>query len=453
MGSHGSAVAVPPGRLAVAPQPRPPERLRRLTTPLRRTPGRFTAILAGIVVLGLLTGVVAFVGVRQRADLVRGVTARSGEVAVAAQSLYRALSDADATAASAFLSNGLEPPAMRDRYQRDLADAASALTVVSAAVSSDGRGAAAVARITARLPVYSGLVETARTYNRQGLPLGVAYLQEASGLMRDELLPAAQELYAAASTELDEARDRAAGFPWVAVLLAVLTLAALVLTQIHLTRRTNRLLNVGLLVGTGATLLLVTWLTGSALVAAGNLGDSRDEGSAQVNLLAEARIAGLQARADEALTLVARGNGAAFEENYGVMMERLAGADGEGGLLARARAAAPDDTTRQAVEAAIARSKEWSAAHRNVRALDDSGEYAKAVAATVGTGEQTTAAIFNQLDEALALAITHNGDRFEREAVSAGRALTGVDIGIVGLGLVLLVGVAVGMQRRIAEYR
>ncbi|WP_422769670.1 hypothetical protein ACN28C_23400 [Plantactinospora sp. WMMC1484] len=424
-----------------------------MNTFLRRTPGRLTAILTGVVVLGLLAGTVAFAGVRQRAELVRDVTARSGELAVAAQGLYRALSDADATAASAFLSNGLEPPALRERYQRDLADAASALTAVSSAVPDDSRGARAVARITARLPVYAGLVETARTYNRQGLPLGVAYLQEASGLMRDELLPAAQELYAGASTELDEARDRAAGFPWVAVLLALLTLAGLVLTQIHLTRRTNRLLNVGLLVATGGALLLVGWLTASALVAAGNLRDSRDSGSAQVNLLAEARIAGLQARADEALTLVARGNGAAFEENYTVMMERLAGADGSGGLLARARLAAPDDTTRQAVETAIARSREWSAAHRTVRTLDDSGEYAKAVAATVGTGEQTTAAIFNRFDEALASAIDHNGRRFEREATGAGRALTGVDIGIAGLTLVLLVGAAVGMQQRIVEYR
>lgn len=453
MGSHGSAVAVPRGQLAVAPQPRPPAVLRRVTAPMRQTPGRLTAMLAAVVVLGLIAGVVALVGVRQRADLVRGVTARSGELAVAAQSLYRALSDADATAASAFLSNGLEPPALRDRYQRDLADAAAALTIVSAAAADDGRGATAIARITTRLPVYSGLVETARTYNRQGLPLGVAYLQEASGLMRTELLPSAQELYATASGELDDARDRAAGFPWVAVLLAVLTLVGLVLVQVHLTRRTNRLLNVGLLVATGATVLLVGWLTVSAVVAAGSLGASRDDGSAQVNLLAEARIAGLQARADEALTLVARGNGAAFEENYGVVMQRLAGTDGSGGLLAQARAAASDETTRQAVDIAIARSKEWAAAHRNVRILDDSGEYAKAVAATVGTGDQTTASIFNQLDEALAKAITHNGGRFEREAESAGRALTGTDVGIVGLTLLLVVGAAIGMQRRIVEYR
>ncbi|MEO3745717.1 hypothetical protein [Plantactinospora sp. B5E13] len=462
MGSHGPAVAVPRGRTAAPPQPpvpaqptpsapKPPGALQRITAPLRQTPGRLTAILAAVLVLGLLTGMAALVGVRQRADLVRGVTARSGELLVAAQNLYRALSDADATAASAFLSNGLEPPVLRDRYQRDLADAAAALTVVSAA--TDGRSVSAIARITARLPVYSGLVETARSYNRQGLPLGVAYLQQASGLMRGELLPAAQELYGAASDELDAARDRAAGFPWIATLLGLATLGGLVLAQLYLTRRTNRLLNVGLVVSTGALVLLVGWLAVSAVAAGSYLRASRDDGSAQMNLLAEARIAGLQARADEALTLVARGNGAAFEEDFGVVMARLVGPDGTGGLLGRAQAAASDQTTREAVGTAVLKAQAWTITHRQVRQHDDAGDYEKAVQTTVGSEGWTTAAIFTELDEVLAQAITHNGERFEREAASAGRALTGADVGMVGLTLLMLIGAVFGVQRRIAEYR
>jgi hypothetical protein len=450
VGLHGSAVSAVSGRPVVPPS-RPRAVLHRVTAPLRHTPGRLTAIMAAVVALGVLFGATALVGVRQRAALVRGVTVRSGELLVAAQNLYRALSDADATAASAFLSNGLEPPELRARYQQDLADAAAALTVVSAA--TDGRSIAAVARITARLPVYSGLIETARSYNRQGLPLGVAYLQEASGLMREELLPAAQELYAAASAELDAARDRAAGFPWVATLFGLTTLGALGLAQVYLTRRTNRLLNVGLLVSTGAAVLLLGWLIASAVAAAVYLKASRDDGSAQMNLLAEARIAGLQARADEALTLVARGNGAAFEQHYVVVMQRLAGADGDGGLLGEALAAASDQPTRQAVEEAIAQCRAWITAHRQVRALDDRGEFNEAVRATVGPGDRTTAAIFSRLDEALAQAITHNGQRFEREATSAGRALTGADVGFVALTVLVLAGAVVGMQRRIMEYR
>lgn len=458
MGPHGQRTTLLPspapqvGASGVVP-PTQAGLSRRMTGRLRTTPGRFALILAGLVVLGLTVGITAAAGVRQRADLVAGVTSRSGELTVAAQNLYRALSDADATAASAFLSNGLEPADLRTRYQTDIADAAAALTVVSAGDAGGERARDAVARITAQLPVYTGLVETARAYNRQGLPLGVAYLRQASGLMRGELLPAAQELYRTVSSELDEARDRAAAFPWIAMLLGLALVALLVLAQVYLTRRTNRLLNLGLVVSTVAALLLVGWLGVSASTAAGHLAASREDGSAQVNLLVEARTAALQARADEALTLVARGNGAAFEEDYTTVMERLAGSDGSGGLLAEGAAAATDEVTRQALDSAAERARDWLAAHRDLRALDDSGEYAGAVEAATGTGPESTASIFNRLDEELAAAITHNGERFEREAGNAGDALSGVDIGLGVLAALALLGAALGIQRRLMEYR
>jgi hypothetical protein len=416
---------------------------------LRRTPGRLALILAGLVTLGLATGVAAGVGVRQRADLVDGVTARSGRLAVAAQQLYRALSDADATAASAFLSNGIDPPSLRARYQADIAQAAAALAEVSGA----GHGGATVAQIAAQLPVYTGLVETARSYNRQGLPLGAAYLREASGLMRDKLLPAAQELYRAVSRELDAARGDAAAFPWFAVALGVLTLAALGLAQVWLTRRTNRVFNVGLVGATAAALLLLIWLGIATVIAGNRLEASRESGSAQVNRLAEARIAALQARTDESLTLVARGNGAAFEQDYVAVMRRLAGTDGGGGLLAEAGSAATDATTREAAAAAAGHARAWLAAHQKVRAQDDGGDYAAAVNGAIGAGPGTTAALSQRLDGELDRAIAYNSQRFDREARGAGRALSGADIGLAVLAALVGVGAALGIQRRIAEYR
>ncbi|MBM0239138.1 hypothetical protein JNW88_21985 [Micromonospora sp. ATA32] len=160
----------------------------RMVGGLRDTPRRLAAVLAGLVALGFVVGVVGFTGVRQRADLIDGVTSRSGTLVVAAQDLYRALSDADATAASAFLSGGVEPAAQRDRYQNDVAEAAAALAVIAAGRSGDGARDGAVGVIAAELPVYTGLIETARAYNRQGLPVGAAYLREASGLMRQRML-------------------------------------------------------------------------------------------------------------------------------------------------------------------------------------------------------------------------------------------------------------------------
>ena len=59
------------------------------------------------------------------------------------------------------------------------------------------------------------------------------------------------------------------------------------------------------------------------------IGDTgRKTGSDQVALLAQARIAALQARADEALTLVARGGGGDYEKDFQANMSALIGSDG-----------------------------------------------------------------------------------------------------------------------------
>src|SRR5258706_1693875 len=161
--------------------------LGRLVAHARSTPGRLTLVMVALLALGLAAGVAGVVGSAQRSSFVDGVRTRSGPLAVQAQELYRSLSDADATAASAFLSNGVEPAELRNRYETDIAAATAAL---AAAATGSDNDQPAIRQLSAQLPVYTGLVETARTFNRLGLPVGAAYLREASGLMPDQLLPA-----------------------------------------------------------------------------------------------------------------------------------------------------------------------------------------------------------------------------------------------------------------------
>jgi hypothetical protein len=431
------------------------DRGRRTVSRLRRTPGRLALLMAALVVLGLATGLAGAIGVRQRAAGVDEVGSTSGRLAIAAQNLYRSLSDADATAAAAFLAGGVEPVSQRERYQADISAATAALAVVSRGDGDVGTNqfAAALARLSGQLPVYTGLIETARTYNRQGLPVGAAYLREASGLMREHLLPAAQQVYRAVTDRLDAERDDAAGFPFIAVLLGLLTLAGLGLGQRYLSRRTNRVFNLGLLAATAASVLLLLWLGTSAIVAGARLDASRDGGSAQVDLLSQARIAALQARADEALTLVARGNGQAFENDYVTVMGRLIGTDGSDGLLAQARASAADGPTRDAVEQITGLTRDWLTAHQKLRGKDNGGQYAEAVADAIGTGPESTARISSQLDDVLAQAIEHNSGRFQERARAAGGALSGLALGTVVLTVLVVAAAVLGIRRRMVEYR
>jgi hypothetical protein len=420
----------------------------RVTARVSSTPGRLTMLAVLLSLLGVLAGIVTVVGLLQRAALVQAVQTSSGPLTVQAQQLYRSLSDADATAASAFLSNGVEPAVLRSRYQADIAAASAALAAVTAGGDTDR---ADIDRISAQLPVYTGLVETARTYNRLGRPLGAAYLREASGLMCAQLLPAAQRLYAAETDQLRGDRSGGAEFPWLAVPLLLLTLTGLILAQRRLARRTRRLFNVGLLVATAAALVMLVWTTVSWAVVRDHLDASQRNGSGQVELLAQARIAALQARADESLTLVARGGGD-YDKDFDASMNTLAGPGGAG-LLARARQAASGPGVAAAVIDAQTRAEDWRKAHKQLRDKDNGGDYLGALTLATGADPASAAGAFTKLDADLATAISGASGEFDRAAAAAAAGFTGAAPGAVVLTVLMVAGLLVGLQRRIAEYR
>lgn len=407
--------------------------------------------MVAVAALGLVFGLVGALTMRNSVSLVRDVSVRSGPLSVQAQDIYRSLSDADATAASAFLGNGVEPAELRTRYLDDIARATA--TIATALRGAQGESAAALDVLVVQVPVYTGLVEAARTYNRQGLPLGGAYLREASALMRQTILPAAQDLFRAESARLVQAQRAVSSVPWAAILLGLALLTLLVLTQVRLRRMTNRVLNRGLLAATLAAAVALGWVAIAVTGAAGRINDGRAAGSSQVAVLAEARIAALQARADEGLTLIARGDGAAFEQNFTETMERLVGADGAGGLLLRAHQQAPDDSARAVVEDARAQARTWLATHRKVRELDDGSQHLEAVQLATGSAPDSAANAAGQLDAALARGIVDGRRHFDRQAVSAADALGGADVAVALLAVLLAAAGSFGLYQRIAEYR
>ena len=149
-------------------------------------------MLAAVATASVLWGAAAAWTAGEHASAAGDVVTASEPLSFDAQQIYQSLSDADATEAAAFLA-GLEPPAARQRYLADVARAASYLEAATAAAGGQGQ-AHRLTVLSTELPVYTGLVESARADNRLGLPVGAAYLAEASELMRSRLLPAPRPL-------------------------------------------------------------------------------------------------------------------------------------------------------------------------------------------------------------------------------------------------------------------
>jgi hypothetical protein len=412
----------------------------------RSTPGRMTGNLVVLFVLALAFGIAGTVGGIQRGNQVGSVRTGSGPLTVQAQSLYRALSDADSTEASAFLAAGAEPPVLRSRYLGDIATASAALT----ALSASGSDTPALRSLSVGLPIYTGLVETARADNRLGLPVGAAYLREASGQMRTVLLRAAKTLYDDERAQLASDRNDGGGFPWIAIPLGAIVLILLIRAQQAMTRRTKRILNPGLVAATLTVVIAIGWITVSWAVDADHLHSSRADGSDRVNVLVNARIDALRARADEALTLVARGNDASFDADFKAMMTDLTG---DRGLLQQAASAPVAPGLRADVEAAATDLKAWQAENTAMRATNDKGDYPGAVASVIGPDATDAPTLFARVDNDLDRGIEAANKEFAVQAKDAATALGGLAIGVGALIIVALAGLTVGFQRRIAEYR
>jgi hypothetical protein len=404
-------------------------------------------------VLSVLTGFVAALAMQMKLDTITGLAEHREPLSAAAQQIYRSLSDADATASSAFLSGGSEPAELRERYEIDMAQAGAALAKAASDVGGIVEAEKQVDTLGKQLPVYTGLVETARANNRLGLPIGAAYLREASTLMRSKILPAAEELYQIDIGRLTDEQDDATSFPWLTVILTILLLAALIVAQIYLTRRTNRLLNVGLLIATIAVGLGLIWGAVAGFVSAAAVDRARDEGSKQVDALVQARIVALKCRADETLALVARGDGTAYEKEWQQLAPSISGKGGDRELLAPARDNAADAAIRDQVDSAIRNSQAWQDAHRRLRELDNNGQYDEAVKLAIGADEKGAAVSFNKLDENLSVAIQKGREKFVEGTSGAENALGGLVPGVAVLALIGAAGAMFGIRQRLREYR
>lgn len=416
------------------------------------TPGKLRVARIVLVLSVLLAGGVGVYAAIARADTARDIAERLEPLNANITTLYRSLADADATVAAGYLSGGVEPDALRTRYGRNVVAATVALAQAGAQAGGEVVTARRIADITTRLPMYTGLVERARANNRQGHAVGVSYLRRASELMQSSILPAAAELQQRQAARLDEAYRRAGSVPVVALAACAVSLAGLIWAQVFLFQRTHRVVNVGLVVASGAVVAGLVWWTVAGATSANSLAAALGHSQSVSDALAPAQIAALQARALESLKLVDR-SGDAIESDFEARMQRLARNDGAGGALGAARQFATDQQGRVLVEEAIQGTRDYAGAHQEVRRLDDIGDYTKAVDAAVSPRQASAATAFDRLDAALRAAVEYERGAFGRDIELARSWLTGLPISTGTLAVISAVGVAFGIRQRLEEYR
>ncbi|NHA68890.1 hypothetical protein [Phycicoccus flavus] len=416
-GRHASTPTVPRGVALLGP-------LTMGSTPAALV--RLRALSAAVVLLA--TALSALL-------LVLGWTANRAAAAdteqlIRAQSVKTDLLRADALATNAFLVGGQESPASRAAYDDALTSVTETIAAAARAQPADQQ---VLARLNADVLDYASTMELARANNRQGLPVGSAYLRDASGMLRSDLLPLTDALVTANS---DRAEGAMGGqHPVLLVLVALVPLAVLLVVNQWLAGRFRRGVNVGLAV---AALAVVAATVAAVAVAGTRASDNtvvRQNSYATVVDGADARTAGNDAKSDESLRLIARGSGQSFEDAW-------------------TAAAARVDTSLQAAGDATAQEawQRYRERHAEIVDLDQRGNWDEAVRLATGGRPDSATAAFAEFDSAIATLVSQaSGDA--TAALRGGTwQLLGAAVVWVLLGLAAAASAWRGLTVRLREY-
>ncbi|MFB7243118.1 hypothetical protein CW362_37240 [Streptomyces populi] len=457
-GGSGAGPSAPPVPGAAPRRTAWAEGTDRLRAAATTEPGRLRIIGAVLALLVVAFGAVTAWQMTERSAAADNVLHSSQPLSASAADIYRSLADANTAASSGFLAGGQESQETRDRYERDIRTAAAKL--ITAANSSEAGSSAAttISQLNELLPQYKGLIERARANNRQGYPLGGAYLRYANDKMQNEMLPKAQQLYKNENQRLNADYADAKPYPWAAIALGLVALAALAWAQRRNYRRTNRVLNQGMAAATAASLVVLLWLTVGHTFARSGLDESYDHGVRSLNVLHDAQIASLKARGNENLTLVSRGAETKtlpdkttmdlYDYNFDRDMKSLTRG------LAVAAGLADDSAGEKPVQAATAGMEVWKQRHKEARKADNAGDYQLALDRVIGSPDKKpTGECFDVVDKNLGIALTHEQDEFQRAAGDGLGAMTGLPAGAAVLAVLAAAGAVLGIGRRLSEYR
>lgn len=390
-----------------------------------------------VAILAVVFGIVGSTAIANRAtDLAdaRDAAAQLERL----ESVRTAVVEADSLAASAYLEGGLESPERRATYEARLDAAQSGLTSASARATETE--VARLGDVASALTTAAGLIEQSRANSRQGFPVGAAYQRNASALVRTDVLPAVDSIATATAARTTDEVDRGIRAQLLLWIPALVVLALIGVASVWLLRRTRRVVNVGLAVAALAVLGSTGFASSVMASSTSSAEDTLDGSYAGATAFAQARTAAFDARSNEALTLIARGNGAAFETRWQQQ-------------AAQVTARLTDATKADAADGGQAADgfRSYGDQHEQIRSLDDAGDYDTAVdqALAIGGGGDG----FSQFDDASRTGLETLSSDTDAALADARNSVSGHRWLVLVAGFVAAAAAFAGFARRIQEYR
>jgi hypothetical protein len=440
----------------------------------------WTLVLLGVTVLVVTLGLAVFAAwtVHQRDAALQNATAAGQRLDVGGPDdrLYQDLVALQQDEVALF--QGREDPSQAPRGHVPsvaLAQVQADLAGLKAQFGGSAQVQRDIGLISQEMPVYTGLEASALSFNQQGLPVGAAYLREASGYLTGYTLPTADDIRKVDEAQVSADDAAAAALPWPLLAVAVIGLACLVSVQILVARYTGCQFDPWLLLSTAVTVLVLVWSVTALSVSLGDVGNDTGPHAAEAAALAQARVDGIQANGDDLLTQADHGEDCSATTGsvtctFETQVEGYLTAP-DGRLrhdLEVAAAAAPDRAARSEVDAAMTAAGQWLGHEKDLPTLQnlaaagrtDGGLIRYRAPNTGILGKYTNPATakypvfgdFTDFQGAVTSAIRSEWKSYDQQAAGAGGALGGAVTGAVLLGLLAAAAGGAGIGFRVAEY-
>lgn len=345
---------------------------RRLAEFAATTPGMLTIVSTVLVLAILAAGGAMAWSSNSRQDELNTLITRTEPLSNAAQDMFNSLSVADSVATTSFLQSGPSDPKPDRAYRQAIADASDAVIRAASGIENiESREMQLVLQIQDQIPQYVQLVAQAQTNNRMRNPVGAAYLSQASSLMQQQILPAAQELYSRTSSQVNGQQVKIIRPLWFPLSGLVAAIIMLVAAQWWLAGLTNRRINVGYFSAT-ALLALALLFAGTTAALNWHSASAGERGTVgPLDDLTQVRISAQQARTGEALGLVQRDYDASNQSAFSMRIHDI------DQTLGRVRS---QISNPERVDAARESLRRWDTAHARIVSKIKAGDYEAALA-------------------------------------------------------------------------
>lgn len=428
---------------------------RQLFSYIATSPGKLLTLTVILSVAIFAAGYSMSQSADHRQDSLDVLLSTTEPMSYSAHNLYTSLSLADTIATTGFVQAGVESTDTRARYNAAINRASVAATVSAANIpASDAHSMRVITEIQRQLPVYTGMVETARVNNRVGNPVGVAYMAEASFLMRETILPAASDLFNMTSQRVSEAQRDLTMPQWVPLSGLLAAVFFLTIAQWWLWRLTRRRFNRGFLSATALMLAAILWVSASnfATWQAGNRGFA--EAAMPWDSLTTSRILAQQTRTAETLVLVRRQSLSSTESTFVEAVEEVQSALSDFELAEQGSNQTHNEDTLRLARQSLT---DWEEAHEALRRALESGDYERAIILSTGSPQQnggtpTAASAYGVLDNSLS-ALISDARASMRAFIKDGLAATTlVSTVVLLLSLGAVISIWLGIRPRLREY-